>query len=167
MRFTIDDKSPHLGRMRQQRRPMILSVPNAKASIRDDPSVSLSPGSLMNPRDFRSVITGGQTDNAIHVTSVEADTLPVLIQRCGRLFMSRSAKIELELDRFDQLDTEGFADVSAGNSAIAAVGPGPGPGSSAIAAVGPGPGGRRTARKVDGSAVPLVSWSEVAVSNRE
>ncbi len=77
--------------------------------------------------------------------------------------MSEGAKIKLEFDRFDELDTEGFADIPAGNSAIAAVGPGPGPGNSAIAAVGPGPGGRR----IDGSSAPLVSWSEVAVSNRE
>jgi hypothetical protein len=76
--------------------------------------------------------------------------------------MSRNTKIELELGRFDELDTEGFADVSAGNSAIAAAGPGPGPGNSAIAAVGPG----GSARKADSSA-PLVSWSEVAVSAQE
>lgn len=93
--------------------------------------------------------------------------------------MSEGAKIKLEFDRFDELDTEGFADIPAGNSAIAAVGPGPGPGNSAIAAVGPGPGGRRIAqnvaavgpgpggRRIDGSSAPLVSWSEVAVSNRE
>lgn len=81
--------------------------------------------------------------------------------------MSRDVKIGLDLSQFDDLDTEGLADASAGNSAIAAVGPGPGPGGSAIAAVGPGPGGRRIARTADDSAGPLVSWSGVAISSHQ
>ena len=78
--------------------------------------------------------------------------------------MGSDVRISLELGQYDALDTEGFADAKAANSAIAAVGPGPGPGNSAIAAVGPGPSGRQT-QTVDGSGCPLVSWSQVAISD--
>jgi hypothetical protein len=80
--------------------------------------------------------------------------------------MGSDVKISLELAQYDAVDTEGFADVRAANSAIAAVGPGPSPGNSAIAAVGPGPGGRQAA-KANGPGSPLVSWSQVAVSDGE
>jgi hypothetical protein len=70
----------------------------------------------------------------------------------------------LDLDSYAALGTEGFVGGAAGNSAIAAVGPGPGPGNSAIAAVGPGGSvGRGTRRRAAG---PRVSWSHVTPADR-
>jgi hypothetical protein len=80
--------------------------------------------------------------------------------------MDRDLTIEVELDGYSELTSDGFVGVAAGNSAIAAVGPGPGSGNSAIAAVGPGPGGSPARRAPRESAGPLVSWAHVAPSDK-
>jgi hypothetical protein len=76
--------------------------------------------------------------------------------------MDRDLTVEVELEGYSDLATDGFVGVAAGNSAIAAVGPGPGPGNSAIAAVGPGPGGSPAKGPARESAGPLVSWAHIA-----
>jgi hypothetical protein len=79
--------------------------------------------------------------------------------------MNDDFTVELELDVYSGLETEGFVGVAASNSAIAAVGPGPGPGNSAIAAVGPGPGVSAPRGGTHRATGPLVSWSHVAPIN--
>jgi hypothetical protein len=77
--------------------------------------------------------------------------------------MEPSVQIDhVDLDAYSELDSTGYAAAAAGNSAIAAVGPGPGA-NSAIAAVGPGPGGggHKHPRAMH-TAGALVSWSDLA-----
>lgn len=79
--------------------------------------------------------------------------------------MGDDLTIDIDLAEYSELGTDGYLGVAAGNSAIAAVGPGPGPppGNSAIAAVGPGPRGDSSARGISvQAATPLVSWSHIA-----
>jgi hypothetical protein len=75
--------------------------------------------------------------------------------------MDKDVTIDLELEAYDELGSDGFVSAGSGNSAIAAVGPGPGPGNSAIAAVGPGPGKRPAGQPGGSPAGPLVSWSHI------
>jgi hypothetical protein len=75
-------------------------------------------------------------------------------------------RIELELDEYSGLETDGFASALPGNSAIAAVGPGPSQGAnSAIAAVGPR--GDAVVKRGPSSTAPLVSWSQIAPSDQD